>query len=271
MGVENELFVAFQRFARYPGVDEKDLNTLETENELTSIPEIPEGSCFDVGVGSVIEEGMLSATFSGRVFEISTGFSTYSRFDTSNNSCDSATSVSCVLSKLSSGEHAVASSTLWLLLKVGADTGSEDRAAIPPIPNAAISCGKRGRDFLWNSGELVGSDQECFKGNSPVGSVVDFGTISAFVSQWLHINRRVSKHYELCSSPITNLYLLLIQLLKLCYYFRTRCLVRFGVQFVLGFESRLIFGTGSGNALAMLSNPLGGSIGWESPRSSRIC
>lgn len=40
----------------------------------------------------------------------------------------------------------------WLLLKllpnVLASIGSDDRAAIPPSPNAAISCGRSGRDFL---------------------------------------------------------------------------------------------------------------------------
>jgi hypothetical protein len=137
--VENKLLVAFQRLARYPGVDEKDLNTLEIENELSSKPEIPEdGSRFDAGVGWDISADMLSTAFSGMSFATSTGASS-SGSDTSSNSCESASPVSCVFANSSSCEPIVGPSTLWLLLKVGAYAGSEDRVAKLPIPNAAIS------------------------------------------------------------------------------------------------------------------------------------
>lgn len=149
VGVENELRVAFQRLAKYPGVEEKDLNTLELKNELASIPESPEeGSLFNLGVGWGIEESM---------FSTSMDVSTCSGSNTSSNSCESATSIPCVLAESSSWELMISSPTLWLLMNFGADAGSEDRAAKPPMPKAAISCGSRGRDFrlciclrFWN-------------------------------------------------------------------------------------------------------------------------
>ena len=92
--MENELVVAFQRLARYPGVDEKDLNTLEIENELLSKPEIPEdGSRFDADVGWDIGVDVLPTVFSGRSFAPSIG-SLSSGSDTSSNSCESASPVS---------------------------------------------------------------------------------------------------------------------------------------------------------------------------------
>lgn len=151
VGVENELRVAFQRLAKYPGVEEKDLNTLELENELAPIPGSPESSFLNVGVGwgiEDIEEG---------IFSTSSDVSTCSGSDTWSDSCEFITWFSCVLTDSSSCELMSSSPMPWLLLKFGADAGSEDRAAKPPMPNAAISCGNKGRDFrlciclrFWN-------------------------------------------------------------------------------------------------------------------------
>ena len=72
-GVENELLAAFHRLARYPGVDEKDLDTLSMWKELPSIPDIPEESSrFDDGICGGNEDVVLSVTISGSHFASST-------------------------------------------------------------------------------------------------------------------------------------------------------------------------------------------------------
>ena len=48
--------------------------------------------------------------------------------------------------------------------------------------------------------------------------------------------------------PTTDLYLLLIQV-DLLYYFRTRCFVWLGVEFVFGFKSGLVLRTGRGQSM----------------------
>ena len=71
--MEKVLWIVFHRLARYPGVDEKDLNTLSTENELSSIPAIPdEGSRFNANIDGGNEEGVLSVPLSGSSFVTST-------------------------------------------------------------------------------------------------------------------------------------------------------------------------------------------------------
>ncbi len=65
-GVENELLILFQRFARYPGVEENDLMTLSvTETELASVFIMPDdASCFGVGGKETFSSGTTTAASS---------------------------------------------------------------------------------------------------------------------------------------------------------------------------------------------------------------
>jgi hypothetical protein len=89
-GVETEPLFVFHRLARYPGVDEKDLTTFCTENELLSVPEIPESSWLDAGMDGGNEAGVFSSTRS--TFVPWTCSSTCSVCDDSNKSSESTTS-----------------------------------------------------------------------------------------------------------------------------------------------------------------------------------
>ena len=93
--MEKVLWIVFHRLARYPGVDEKDLKTLLTGNELPSIPAIPdEGSGLNASIDGGNEEGVFSVTLSGSSFAASTRVSTCCGSERSGNSCAFALSSS---------------------------------------------------------------------------------------------------------------------------------------------------------------------------------
>ena len=91
-GVEHEPLVAFHRLARYPGVDEKDLTTFCTGDELLSVPEIPESSWLNADMDGGNEVGVLSSTSS--TFVTWTCSWTCSVCDGSGKSSESTTSFS---------------------------------------------------------------------------------------------------------------------------------------------------------------------------------
>lgn len=134
----------------YPGVEEKDLETVSrTINELECIFDISaEDWVIKVGMVEGIDASVSAVTFGDSSSKGLTCFSRFRGSAASPASCGLMISCPWQLSVSTGSTFITESPKSWLLLKDLSDPILEDSPAIPATPNAAISWGSSGRDFL---------------------------------------------------------------------------------------------------------------------------